>query len=71
MVVSKKCLKDYEFHSIENYFDYIIDSQINGNSSQVKDLFKKLSSDQKRLFFAYIQNYDKSIKFDFDLRGLY
>jgi len=70
-MISKKDLKMYEFYSIENYFDYIIESQINGNSSQVKDLFKKLSGDQKRLFFAYIQNYDKSIKYDFDLRWLY
>ena len=70
-MIYKKDLKKYEFGSIEAYFDYIIDSQINGNHSQVKDLFKKLSKDQKRLFMAYIQNYDKSIKFNFDLRGLY
>ena len=71
MVVSKKLLKDYEFYSIEKYFDYIIDSQINGNHTQVKDLFKKLGKDQKRLFMAYIQNYDKSLRYNFDLRGLY
>jgi len=70
-MISKKTLKDYEFNSIEDYFNYIIDSQINGNSQQVKDLFKKLDKNQKRLFFAYIQNYDKSLRFDFDLRGLY
>jgi len=61
-------LKDYEFQSIENYFDYIIDSQINGNHSQVKDLFKKMANTQKIVFFNYI-------KFDrqdcFDIGGLY
>ena len=70
-MIGKKILKMYEFNSIENYFDYIIESQINGNSQQVKDLFKKLHHKQKSLFFAYIQNYDKSLRFDFDLRGLY
>ncbi len=57
--------------SIEAYFDYILDSQINGNSQQVRDLFKKLSKEQKRLFMAYIQNYDTRLKYNFDLRGLY
>lgn len=70
-MISKKDLKEYGFVSIENYFDYIIESQINGNHSQVKDLFKKLNADQKRLFMAYIQNHDKSLRFDFDLRGIY
>ena len=70
-MISKKDLRAYEFMSIEAYFDYIIDSQINGNHSQVKDLFKKLGKDQKRLFMAYIQNYDSSLRYKFDLRGLY
>ena len=70
-MISKATLKKYEFYSIEDYFNYIIDSQLNGNSQQVKDLFKKLDNSQKRLFMAYIQNFDKSIKHDFDLRGLY
>jgi len=68
-MISKKDLKDYKFMSIEAYFDYIIDSQINGNHSQVKDLFKKLGKNQKRLFMAYIQNYEGYVKFD--LRGIY
>jgi len=70
-MISKATLKKYEFYSIEDYFNYIIDSQLNGNSQQVKDLFKKLDNSQKRLFMAYIQNFDKSIKHDFDLRGLF
>jgi len=70
-MISKATLKKYEFYSIENYFDYIMESQINGQSEQVKELFKKLDNNQKRLFMAYIQKYDKSLRFDFDLRGLY
>ena len=45
MVVSKKLLKKYEFITIEHYFDYIADIQINGNHSQVKNLFRILSND--------------------------
>jgi len=59
-MISKKTLKEYGFNSIEDYFNYILDSQINGNSQQVKDLFKKLNTEQKRLFMAYIQNYEES-----------
>jgi len=67
-MISKKTLKDYEFKSIEDYFNYIIDSQINGNHSQVKDLFKKLSHSQKKLFFNYLQQFDKEY---FNIGGLY
>jgi hypothetical protein len=62
-MISKKTLKDYEFNYIEDYFSYIVDSQINGNNQQVKDLFKKLSNEQKNLFMDYLQN-DLSYKFN-------
>ena len=55
-MISKKDLKDYEFKQIENYFDYILDSKINGNYSQVKSLIKDLSKDQKILLFNYLKN---------------
>jgi len=67
MVIGKKTLKDYEFKSIEDYFDYIVDSQINGNHQQVKDLFKKLDNGQKKTFFNYL----KMIEVCFDYTGLY
>ena len=71
MVVGKKTLKDYGFYSIEDYFNYILDSEINGQYSQVKDLFKKLNKDQKRLFMAYIQDNEGILKNKFDLRTLF
>ena len=48
-MIGKKTLKKYEFKTIENYFDYIEESIINGNFLQVKDLFNKLSKLQKKL----------------------
>ena len=52
-MIGKKTLKEYGFNRIENYFDYIEDSIINGNFSQVKDLFKKLSKSQQKLCLRY------------------
>jgi len=67
MVIGKKTLKDYEFKTIEDYFNYIVDSQINGNSQQVKELFKKLDNGQKKTFFNYL----KIMECSFDYTGLY
>jgi len=67
-MISKKTLKDYEFKTIEEYFDYIIDSQINGNHNQVKELFKKLDNSQKKTFFNYLKGFDS---LNFDIAGLY
>jgi len=60
-MISKKDLKNYEFRTIEGYFNYIIDSKINGNFSQVKDLFNKLNKEQKSLCLKYL-NYDDEIR---------
>ena len=43
-MIGKKTLKAYEFRQIEDYFDYIEESIINGNFQQVEDLFNKLSN---------------------------
>ncbi len=56
-MVSKKLIKSLDFDSIEDYFNYIVDSKINGNRQQAQELFKKLSTRQKdafqRWFLAY------------------
>jgi len=33
-MISKKTLKDYDFKSIEDYFNHIVDSLINGQHNQ-------------------------------------
>ena len=55
MVVGKQTLKDYEFETIEDYYEYIIESEINGNRSQMRDLFKRLSKGQKASFLAWLR----------------
>lgn len=53
----EKLAKAYE---VENFFDYIIESQVNGNLNQVKELAKKLKRNELVRFTAYaLKYYDK------------
>lgn len=49
-MVSKKLIKSYDFETIEDYFNYIIDSKINGQRTQAQELYKTLSTRQKNAF---------------------
>lgn len=57
-MISKKTLKKYGYLTIEEYFNYIIDSYINGNYKQTKELFNDLSKEQKYRFWAFIHYID-------------
>lgn len=46
----EKLAKDYE---VENFFDYIIESQANGNFSQVRELAKELKRKELMEFALY------------------
>lgn len=63
MVVGKKTLKSYGFKSIEDYFYYIVTSQVMGNFSQLRELIKKLSNEQRKDFLKFIEN--NEIKFNY------
>jgi hypothetical protein len=56
-----------DFENIEQYFDYINDSFINGNHSQVKKLYNDMSEAQRERFFAYTQvqqgSFDEVVKY--------
>jgi hypothetical protein len=47
-----------DFKTIEDIYGYIIDSEINGNIPQFKELVKKLSNDQFKEFVFYCRMYD-------------
>jgi len=49
-MVSNKTIKGLDFKSIEEYFEYIIDSKINGQRAQSQELYKALSVRQKDAF---------------------
>ena len=53
----ERLAKAYE---VENFFDYIIQSQVNGHFSQVRELAKKLKRNELVRFTAYaLKYYDK------------
>jgi hypothetical protein len=52
-MVSKKTILGYEFSDIYEYFQYVVDSRINGQIKQAKDLYKKLSKVQKTEFWEW------------------
>lgn len=53
-MITKKTLITYGFNSLEDYFNYIYESKINGHFKQVKDLIGRLSARQKALFNIWI-----------------
>lgn len=60
-MISNKDLKSYEFNSTIDYYDYIIDSHINGQPQQVKQLYKDMSPKQRQEFILYL-TYDSNYK---------
>ena len=50
----EKLANDYE---VENFFDYIIESQANGNFIQVRELAKELKRNELVRFTAYALKY--------------
>ena len=55
-MVTLKTIKDYEFENIEDYYDYVLGSYINGNYGQCRELIKKLSKEQKKDCYEYLQD---------------
>lgn len=53
-MVSKKTLQAYEFESMEAYFQYIIESKINGQHGQVDSLISAMSKEQKKHCLIWI-----------------
>lgn len=41
--------------SLEEYFEYIVESRVNGQHKQARELFRDLSDEQKSEFFAYTE----------------
>ena len=54
-MISKKDLKVYEYNHINEYFDYVITSEINGQRKQARELISDLSKQQKKDFFYYLE----------------
>ena len=53
-MVTQNTLKHLDFATREDYFEYILESKANGQRTQARELFKKLSAKQKKEFFSYV-----------------
>lgn len=59
-MVSKTYLRAYNFQTIEDYFDYILLSKINGQQKQVQNLIDKMSKDQKKACLEWFKEQTKT-----------
>lgn len=53
-MITQQQVKALDMETFEDYFDYIIESKINGQRKQARELFNELSNEQKRQFFDYV-----------------
>lgn len=59
-----KIYKDLDFNSLEEYFNYIIDSLHNGQPAQVYNLHSKLNKYNKRQFMKYCMDNKEYIPYN-------
>ena len=50
MKYAEDLAKDYDFQTESEYFDYIIESMVNGQRQQVRDLFNAMHNEDKQKF---------------------
>lgn len=53
-MVTQNKIKGLDFETLEDYFDYIIESKANGQRTQARKLFNELSDKQKKEFLSYV-----------------
>jgi hypothetical protein len=59
MKALKTLIKAYEFKTEDQYFEYCINSYLNGNMMQAKKLFLAMKKeDRKRFILSYTEYYD-------------
>jgi hypothetical protein len=67
-MVTRNTLKAYEFESMEDYYNYIVNSYNNGQHMQVENLINGLAKQQKKDFFMDLE-FNDTIS-DVILRGI-
>lgn len=56
-MVTAKILKEYEFETIQEYYEYILLSIINGQRQQALNLIKVMSQKQKEQAIEHLEVY--------------
>ncbi|MFR9611322.1 MAG: hypothetical protein SNI87_06160 [Rikenellaceae bacterium] len=49
----KRVAQQCRFYEVENIFDYMVETYINGNVSHLKELYKELAPKYRRQFVEY------------------
>ena len=55
-MISKKDIKEYDFNTIQDYYEYIVESIINGQRTQARNLIKDLSKAQRAEAYYHLKN---------------
>lgn len=63
-MISKKKLEGLDFSTVEEYYDYINESIINGQRQQAMSLVKDMSASQKRECLHYYHASGRSLETD-------
>ncbi|MFR9500296.1 MAG: hypothetical protein SNH18_07625 [Rikenellaceae bacterium] len=50
---AKTVAQQCKYYEVENIFEYMVETYINGNASHLKELYKELNRASKRLFVEY------------------
>jgi hypothetical protein len=64
-MISKKDLKQYNFSKLEDYFNYILESEINGQFEQVEKLIIELSKPQRVEFLEWNEGLKETMQQSF------
>ena len=54
MATLQELANEYDFNSVEDYFYYIVESEINGQRQQVKKLINKMQTEDKKTFIFWV-----------------
>lgn len=65
---SKTASQQCRYYEVDNIFEYMVDTYINGNITSFKDIYRELNKDARRDFVDFIfnevnQSRDFSVKF--------
>jgi hypothetical protein len=55
-MISKEDLKNLEFETMQEYYTYILDSKINGQFKQTRELIKDLNNIQYTEFLKFLDD---------------
>lgn len=52
----KDCITECRYYEVDNIFEYMVDTYINGNITSFKDIYRELNKGARRDFVDFIFN---------------